>query len=205
MFRNKLVHLKKYWTPNESLPNYNILIYKSQTKNSTYIVVRKWFKLAVFLPNIHQASHLIVWQTALQRRPSLPLSGNLKFDTRNARAVPTSLVSRQSSFVNRCLVSNNSVSSTCRGIFSVGRKRDERTLGKECVQKLHINVQQLSQLPRERVAEWLWRRTRKPKVSERPRFESALDSLVAVRNSSPGRPEPCEGNLVAAIAAAGWW
>ena len=21
----------------------------------------------------------------------------------------------------------------------------------------------------------------------------------------PGRPEPCEGNLVAAIAAAGWW
>ena len=26
----------------------------------------------------------------------------------------------------------------------------------------------------------------------------ALDSLVAVRNSSPGRPEPCEGNLVAA-------
>ena len=26
----------------------------------------------------------------------------------------------------------------------------------------------------------------------------ALDSLVAVRNSSPGRPEPFEGNLVAA-------
>ena len=26
----------------------------------------------------------------------------------------------------------------------------------------------------------------------------ALDSLVAVRNSRPGQPEPCEGNLVAA-------
>ena len=26
----------------------------------------------------------------------------------------------------------------------------------------------------------------------------ALDSLVAVRISSPGRPEPCKGNLVAA-------
>ena len=26
-----------------------------------------------------------------------------------------------------------------------------------------------------------------------------LDSLVAVRNSSPGRPEPCEANMVAAV------
>ena len=31
----------------------------------------------------------------------------------------------------------------------------------------------------------------------------ALDSLVAVRNSSPGRPEPCEGNLVAAAGGCG--
>ena len=31
----------------------------------------------------------------------------------------------------------------------------------------------------------------------------ALDSLVAVRNSSPGRPVPCEGNLVAAAGSCG--
>ena len=31
----------------------------------------------------------------------------------------------------------------------------------------------------------------------------ALDSLVAVRNSSPGQPEPCEGNLVAAAGSCG--
>ena len=31
----------------------------------------------------------------------------------------------------------------------------------------------------------------------------ALDSLVAVRNSSPGRPEPCERNLVAAAGSCG--
>ena len=30
-----------------------------------------------------------------------------------------------------------------------------------------------------------------------------LDSLVAVPNSSPGRPEPCEGNLVAAAIGCG--
>ena len=30
-----------------------------------------------------------------------------------------------------------------------------------------------------------------------------LDRLVAVRNSSPGRPEPCEGNLVAAAIGCG--
>ena len=30
-----------------------------------------------------------------------------------------------------------------------------------------------------------------------------LDSFVAVRNSSPGRPEPCEGNLVAAAIGCG--
>ena len=31
----------------------------------------------------------------------------------------------------------------------------------------------------------------------------ALDSLVAVCNSSQGRPEPCEGNLVAAAGSCG--
>ena len=50
---------------------------------------------------------------------------------------------------------------------------------------------------RERVAEWLRRLTRKPKVRTAVGSNPALDSLVAVRNSSPGRPEPCEGNLVA--------
>ena len=30
-----------------------------------------------------------------------------------------------------------------------------------------------------------------------------LDSLVAVRNSSPGQPETCEGNLVAAAGSCG--
>ena len=30
-----------------------------------------------------------------------------------------------------------------------------------------------------------------------------LDNLVAIRNSSPGRPEPCEGNLVAAASGGG--
>ena len=35
------------------------------------------------------------------------------------------------------------------------------------------------------------------------RFEPTLDSLVAVRNSSPGRPVPCEGNLVAAAGSCG--
>ena len=31
----------------------------------------------------------------------------------------------------------------------------------------------------------------------------ALDSLVAVCNPSPGQPEPCEGNLVAAAGSCG--
>ena len=48
---------------------------------------------------------------------------------------------------------------------------------------------------RERVA---LRLTRKPKVRTAIGSNPALDSFVAVRNSSPGRPEPCEGNLVAA-------
>ena len=49
----------------------------------------------------------------------------------------------------------------------------------------------------ERVAEWLRRLTRKPKVRTAVGSNPTLDSLVAVRNTSPGRPEPCEGNLVA--------
>ena len=54
---------------------------------------------------------------------------------------------------------------------------------------------------RERVAEWLWRLARKPKVRTAVGSNPALDSLVAVRNSSPGRPEPCKGNLVAAAGS----
>ena len=55
----------------------------------------------------------------------------------------------------------------------------------------------------ERVAEWLRRLTRKPKVRTAVGSNPALDSLVAVRNSSPGRPVPCEGNLVAAAGSCG--
>ena len=53
------------------------------------------------------------------------------------------------------------------------------------------------------VAEWLRRLTRKPKVGTAVGSSPALGSLVAVRNSSPGRPEPCEGNLVAAEGSCG--
>ena len=56
---------------------------------------------------------------------------------------------------------------------------------------------------RERVAEWLRRLTRKPKVRTAVGSNPTLDSLVAVRNSSPGQPEPCEGNLVAAAGSCG--
>ena len=55
----------------------------------------------------------------------------------------------------------------------------------------------------ERVAEWLRRLTRKPKVRTVIGSNPALESLVAVRNSSPGRPEQCEGNLVAAAGSCG--
>ena len=55
----------------------------------------------------------------------------------------------------------------------------------------------------ERVAEWLRRLTRKPKVRTAVGSNPTLDSLVAVRNSSPGQPEPCEGNLVAAAGSCG--
>ena len=48
------------------------------------------------------------------------------------------------------------------------------------------------------MVEWLRRLTHKPKVRTAIGLNPALDSLVAVRNSSPGRPEPCKGNLVAA-------
>ena len=56
---------------------------------------------------------------------------------------------------------------------------------------------------RERVAEWLRRLTRKPKVRAAVGSNPTLDSLVAVRNSSPGRPVPCEGNLVAVAGSCG--
>ena len=55
----------------------------------------------------------------------------------------------------------------------------------------------------ERVAEWLRRLTRKPKVRTAVGSNHTLDSLVAVCNTSPGRPEPCEGNLVAVAGSCG--
>ena len=53
------------------------------------------------------------------------------------------------------------------------------------------------------VAEWLRRLTRKPKVRMAVGSNPTLDSLVAVRNTSPGGPEPCEGNLVAVAGSCG--
>ena len=55
----------------------------------------------------------------------------------------------------------------------------------------------------ERVAEWLRRLTRKPKVRTAVGSNPTLDSSVAVCNTSPGRPEPCEGNLVAVAGSCG--
>ena len=55
----------------------------------------------------------------------------------------------------------------------------------------------------ERVAEWLRRLTRKPKVRTAVGSNPTLDSLAAVRNTSPGRPEPCEGKLVAVEGSCG--
>ena len=55
----------------------------------------------------------------------------------------------------------------------------------------------------ERVAEWSRRLTRNPKVRTAVGSNPTLDSLVAVRNTSPGRPEPCEGNLVAVAGSCG--
>ena len=54
-----------------------------------------------------------------------------------------------------------------------------------------------------RVAEWLRRLTRKPKVRTAVGSNPTQDGLVAVRNTSPGRPEPCEGNLVAVAGSCG--
>ena len=48
------------------------------------------------------------------------------------------------------------------------------------------------------MAEWLRRLTCKPKVRTAVGSNPMLDSLAAVHDSSPGQPEPCEGNLVAA-------
>ena len=53
------------------------------------------------------------------------------------------------------------------------------------------------------MAEWLRRLTRKPKVRTAVGSNPTLDSLVAVRNTSPGRPEPCEGNLAAVAGSCG--
>ena len=53
------------------------------------------------------------------------------------------------------------------------------------------------------MAKWLRRLTWEPKVRAAVSSNPTLDSLVAVRNSSPGRPEPCEGNLVAAAGSCG--
>ena len=53
------------------------------------------------------------------------------------------------------------------------------------------------------MAKWLRHLTRKPKVRMAVGSNPALDSLVAVRNSSPGRPEPCEADLVAAAGSCG--
>ena len=47
------------------------------------------------------------------------------------------------------------------------------------------------------MAEWLRRLTRNPKVRMAVGSNPALDSFVAVRKSSPGQREPCEGNMVA--------
>ena len=53
------------------------------------------------------------------------------------------------------------------------------------------------------MAKWLRRLTRKPKVRTAISSNPALDSLVAVRNSSLCQPEPCEGNLVAVAGSCG--
>ena len=54
-----------------------------------------------------------------------------------------------------------------------------------------------------RVVEWLRRLTRKPKVRTAVGSNPTLDGLVAVRNTSPGRPEPCERSLVAVAGSCG--
>ena len=51
------------------------------------------------------------------------------------------------------------------------------------------------------MAEWLRRLTRKTKVITAVGSNPALDNLNAVHNSSPGRPELCDGNLAAAAGS----
>ena len=53
------------------------------------------------------------------------------------------------------------------------------------------------------MAEWLRRLTRKPKVRTAVVSNPMLDSLVAIRNASPGQPEPFGGNLVAVAGSCG--
>ena len=53
------------------------------------------------------------------------------------------------------------------------------------------------------MAEWLRHLTRKPKVRTAVGSNPTLDSLVAVRNSSPDRPELCGENLVALAGSCG--
>ena len=53
------------------------------------------------------------------------------------------------------------------------------------------------------MAEWLRRLTREPEVRTSVGSNPTLDSLVAVCNTSPGRPEPCEVNLVAVAGSCG--
>ena len=69
--------------------------------------------------------------------------------------------------------------------------------------KILYEIFDLDYYDSERVAEWLRRLTRKPKVRTAVSSNPTLDSLVAVRNTSPGRPEPCEGNLVAVAGSCG--
>ena len=51
------------------------------------------------------------------------------------------------------------------------------------------------------MAKWLRHLTLQPKVRMAVGSNPTLDSLVTVRNSSLGRPEPCEGNLVAVVGS----
>ena len=67
---------------------------------------------------------------------------------------------------------------------------------KQIYQKSHLEILEC-------VTEWLRRLTGKPKVRTAVGSNPTLDSYVAVRNSSPGRPELCEGNLVAAAGSCG--
>ena len=73
----------------------------------------------------------------------------------------------------------------------------------DCSIMLTKHVDFWSMWIKECMAEWLRRLTRKAKGQNGRRFKSRAGQLVVVRNSSPGRPEPCEGNLVAAAGSCG--